>query len=74
MRAMDVGFYPEDGVMTLEGDDLRGTFAANPFGRRAVSFAVHPHPDDTVCPGHVEFYKWVNWILTQPAEDDEYYN
>ena len=64
----------DDGTLTIEGKDLSTTFAANPLGRQAISFATYPDPDDVVCPGQVEFFIWVNWILAQPAEDDEYYN
>ena len=64
----------EYSTMTIEGKDLSTTFAANPLGRMAISFDVYPDPDDVVCRGHVEFFMWVNWILTQEPEDDEYYH
>lgn len=60
--------------MILEGSGLSDTFISDARGCFATCLAIYPDPDDEVCPGHVEFLKWVAWSLSQPPDPREYRN
>ena len=77
---MEVGMKKHDDIfdldapMVMEGDSLADSWVSDCQGRYAICFANYRNEADEVCPGHIEFIRWMQWALAQPADDSEYRN